>query len=87
MPDEVKKSETKEEKKENMVDIDTSGPGAEVDLPEDKTKEEKPEIEVQDEKTTEDSSKSDDAVEKSDEQLDVRDSKDDKNQYKRKRKK
>ena len=40
MPDEVKKSETKEEKKENMVDIDTSGPGAEVDLPEDKTKEE-----------------------------------------------
>ena len=52
MPDEVKKSETKEEKKENMVDIDTSGPGAEVDLPEDKTKEDKPEIEVQDEKTT-----------------------------------
>ena len=79
MPDEVKKSEIKEEeKKENMVDIDTSGQGAEVDLPEDKTKEDKPEIEVQDEKTTEDSSKSDDAVEKSDEQLDVRDSKDDK---------
>ena len=77
MPDEVKKSETKEEKKENMVDIDTSGPGAEVDLPEDKTKEDKPEIEVQDEKTTEDSSKSDDASQKSDEQLDVRDSKDD----------
>ena len=77
MPD--KESETKAKevvKEEPMVDLDTSGPGAEIDLPEEKTKEEKPEIEVKNEKTTEDSPKSDDAVEKSDEQLDVRDSKD-----------
>jgi len=77
MPD--KESETKAKevvKEEPMVDLDTSGPGAEIDLPEEKTKEEKPEIEVKNEKTTEDSTKSDDAVEKSNEQLDVRDSKD-----------
>jgi len=73
MPDEIKKSEQEEVKKENMVELDTSGPGAEIDLPEEKSKEE---IEVKDEKTIEDSSKSDDTVEKSDEQLDIRDSKD-----------
>ena len=47
MPD--KESETKAKevvKEEPMVDLDTSGPGAEIDLPEEKTKEEKPEIEV-----------------------------------------
>ena len=46
MPD--KESETKEKvkKEEPMVDLDTSGPGAEIDLPEEKTKEEKSEIEV-----------------------------------------
>ena len=73
MPDEIKKSEQEEVKKENMVELDTSGPGAEIDLHEEKSKEE---IEVKDEKTIEDSSKSDDTVEKSDEQLDIRDSKD-----------
>ncbi len=77
MPDKESETKAKEEvKEEPMVDLDTSGPGAEIDLPEEKTKEEKPEIEVKNEKTTEDSPKSDDAVEKSDEQLDVRDSKD-----------
>ena len=54
MPEEQKKEqEVKEEKKETkkapMVDIDTSGPGAEVDLPEDKVK--KTEVEVKDEKS------------------------------------
>ena len=78
MPDKESETKAKEVKEEPMVDLDTSGPGAEIDLPEEKTKEEKSEIEVKNEKTTEDSPKSDDAVEKSDEQLDVRDSKDDK---------
>ena len=76
MPDKESETKAKEVKEEPMVDLDTSGPGAEIDLPEEKTKEEKTEIEVKNEKTTEDSPKSDDAVEKSDEQLDVRDSKD-----------
>ena len=76
MPDKESETKAKEVKEEPMVDLDTSGPGAEIDLPEEKTKEEKSEIEVKNEKTTEDSPKSDDAFEKSDEQLDVRDSKD-----------
>ena len=67
MPEEQKKEqEVKEEKevtkKAPMVDIDTSGPGAEVDLPEDKVK--KTEVEVTDEK-------SDDTTEKPSEPSDV----------------
>jgi len=84
MPDEIKKSEQEEVKKENMVELDTSGPGAEIDLPEEKSKEE---IEVKDEKTIEDSSKSDDTIEKSDEQLDVRDGKDSKEPVQEKKEK
>ena len=55
-----------EEKK--TVDIDTSGPGANIDLPEDKTFEN--EVEVSNE-TTENNNQSNDTSEKSDEQLDV----------------
>ena len=62
MPDEEKKEAVKEEKKETkkepMVDLDTSGPGAEIDLPEEKNKKE---VEVKDDK-------SDDTTEKSSEQ-------------------
>ena len=65
-------------KEEKTVDIDTTGPGAEVDISEEKKQE--PQIEVQDEKITQDDTKSDDAPEKSSEQLDVRDSKDDEKQ-------
>ena len=35
--------------KDKMVDIDTSGPGAEVELPEEKVKEPEQEVEVKDE--------------------------------------
>jgi hypothetical protein len=56
---------------EKTVDIDTTGPGAEVEIKEDKEKELENE-------TTQDSPKPDDTSEKLDEQLDVRDSKDDK---------
>jgi len=52
---------------EKTVDIDTTGPGAEVDI------EEKKEIENE---TIQDTTKSDDSPEKPSEQLDVRDSKD-----------
>ena len=55
---------------EKTVDIDTSGPGAEVQLEENK-KPENETVEVQDETTIEDNVKSDDTSEKSDEQLDV----------------
>ena len=55
----------------NTVDIDTSGPGAEVQVPEDKTFEN--EVEVVNE-NTENNTESNDTSEKSDEQLDVRDS-------------
>ena len=55
---------------DKTVDIDTSGPGAEVQLEENK-KPENETVEVQDETTTEDNVKSDDTSEKSDEQLDV----------------
>ena len=58
---------------EKTVDIDTTGPGAEVNIEEEKKQE--PEIEVKDEDIKDDS-KSDDSPEKSSEQLDVRDSKD-----------
>ena len=53
---------------EKTVNIDTTGPGAEVDIPE-----EKKEIENE---TIQDDNKSDDTSEKSDESVDVRDSKD-----------
>ena len=52
---------------EKTVDIDTTGPGAEVDI------EEKKEIENE---TIQDDNKSDDTSEKSDESVDIRDSKD-----------
>ena len=52
----------------NTVDIDTSGPGAEIQVPEDKTFEN--EVEVVNE-NTENNTESNDTSEKSDEQLDV----------------
>ena len=55
---------------DKTVDIDTSGPGAEIQLEENK-KPENETVEVQNETTTEDNVKSDDTSEKSDEQLDV----------------
>jgi len=71
MPDDKEKQQGK------LVDIDTSGPGAEVSIPEEKKIETEPEVEVKDE-TTEDTAKSDDAPAESDERVDVRDSSDDK---------
>jgi len=68
MPDDKEKQQGK------LVDIDTSGPGAEVSIPEEKVKEAEPEIEVKDE-TTEDTAKSDDAPAESDKQPDVQESK------------
>ena len=68
MPDDKEKQQGK------MVDIDTSGPGAEVSIPEEKKIEAEPEVEVKDE-TTEDTAKSDDAPAKSTEQPDVQESK------------
>ena len=64
------------DKEEKTVDIDTSGPGANVELPEEKVTEN---VEVVDETVT-DSPKPDDTSEKLDEHVDVRDSKDDKKQ-------
>ena len=52
---------------EKTVDIDTTGPGAEIEIKE---------TENENEKIIEDSPRSDDTSEKLDEQLDVRDSKD-----------
>jgi len=57
-----------------MVDLDTSGPGADIELPEEKVNES--EVEVKDDKETEqkpteDSAKSDDAPAESDQQPDV----------------
>ena len=69
MPDEKEKQQGK------LVDIDTSGPGAEVNIPEEKKIEAEPEVEVKDEKTTEDTAKSDDAPAESDQQPDVQESK------------
>ncbi len=71
--------------KDKMVDIDTSGPGAEVELPEEKVKETEQEVEVKDEtvkETVEEPSKSDDTSPKPDEQSDVRDGQDDQEQSK-----
>jgi hypothetical protein len=59
------------DKQEKTVDIDTSGPGADVELPEEKVTET---TEVQNE-TVQDSPKSDDTSEKSDVKSDVQDSK------------
>jgi len=64
--------------KEKTVDIDTSGPGADVVLPEEKVTEN---IEVIDE-TVQDSPKSDDTSEKSDVKSDVQDSKQEKSEEK-----
>ena len=64
--------------KEKTVDIDTSGPGADVELPEEKVTEN---IEVVDE-TIQDSPKSDDTSEKSDVESDVQDSKQEKSDEK-----
>ena len=69
MPDDKEKQQGK------LVDIDTSGPGAEVSIPEEKKTEAEPEVEVRDEKTTEDTAKSDDAPAESDKQPDVQESK------------
>ena len=62
-----------EEKKEPMVDIDTSGPGADVELPEEKEK--LVEQEETNAKTDKDDTKSDDTPQESDKQPDVQDSK------------
>ena len=59
-----------QDQEKNTVDIDTSGPGAEVLIEE--IKETTNEVEVADETINEDSNKSSDTVEKSSEQLDVR---------------
>jgi len=68
MPDDKEKQQGK------LVDIDTSGPGAEVSIPEEKKPEAEPEIEVKDE-VTEDTAKSDDAPAESDKRPDVQESK------------
>jgi len=72
---EEKKVEEEEDiKKESMVDIDTSGPGADVELPEEKVTEveEQPETEdKKDEKTSEDVAEPDDTSEESDIKPDV----------------
>jgi len=71
-----KTEEKIEKKKEPMVELDTSGPGADVELPEDKVTE--TEVEVKDDqetKTTEDAAKPDDAPAESDQQPDVQTSK------------
>ena len=60
-------------KDEKTIDIDTSGPGVDIELPEEKNKEKELENEA-----TQDSAKSADTPEKSSEQLDVRDDSDDK---------
>ena len=49
MPEQTAEKTT--EKKEPMVDLDTSGPGADVELPEEKVNES--EVEVKDDKETE----------------------------------
>ena len=67
MPDE------KEKAKGKMVDIDTSGPGAEVDLPEEKVKSVEQE-ETNAKTDSKDDNKSDDSSEKPDQQPDVQDS-------------
>ena len=83
MPEEEKVEEKVEEQKDikkeaPMVDIDTSGPGADVELPEEKITqvEEQPETEdKKDEKPSEDDIKSDDTSKESDIKSDVQISK------------
>ena len=74
-----------EKKNEKMVDIDTTGPGAEVELPEEKetpnVTETEP-VKEKDEEVKQDDTKPADTSEKSDESVDVRDSKDDQKQDK-----
>jgi hypothetical protein len=72
--------DTEENKKsEQVVDIDTSGPAVDVELPESKTQEVETDKTYENERETklEDNNKSNDTVEKSDEQLDVRTEQDD----------
>ena len=57
-------------KDEKTIDIDTSGPGVDIELPEEKNKEKELENEA-----TQDSAKSDDTSKESDKQPDVQDSK------------
>jgi len=61
---------------EKTVDIDTTGPGADVEIKEEKKEDKELEIEVKDE-TTQDSDKPADTPKKLDESVDVRDRKDD----------
>jgi hypothetical protein len=63
----------KEKKQGKMVDIDTSGPGAEVELPEEKVKSVEQE-ETNAETDSKDDNQPDDSSEKSDKQPDVQDS-------------
>ena len=63
-----------EKKNEKMVDIDTTGPGAEIEVTEEKTPDQ--EVEVKHEEVKQDDTKPADTSEKSDESVDVRDSKD-----------
>ena len=82
-----------EDDKQDLVDIDTSGPGAEVELEEEKVKEveevketEEKKVEVENENVKDDT-KSDDTSEKLDVKPDVRDDKDSKEQVKEEPKK
>ena len=72
------------QEQEKTVDIDTSGPGAEVEIPEEKTPETETEteIEVSNEKTDDNNTESNDSAEKSDEQPDVQAEPDDKEKKK-----
>ena len=78
MPEETKKEE-------KLVDIDTTGPGADVELPEEKEKAVVTETAAEPEKETNEEVKQDDTKpadtsEKLDESVDVRDGKDDQKQ-------
>ena len=78
MPEETKKEE-------KLVDIDTTGPGADVELPEEKEKAVVTETAAEPEKETNEEVKQDDTQsvdtsEKLDESVDVRDGKDDQKQ-------
>ena len=66
------------QEQDKMVEIDTSGPGAEVEIPEEENKNEVEKVtedktyENERETKLEDNNQSDDTTEKSDKQLDVR---------------
>jgi len=62
-----------EKKNEKMVDIDTTGPGAEIEVTEEKKPDQ--EVEVKNEEVKQDDTQSADTSEKSDEQPDVQESK------------